>query len=553
MYVVVRTARIVASVAAVGLIASAALAAVTTNWNTDFSGLFNNSANWDNGVPGSADTAVFDRGGGVTLTATFNGTGVILPPPVFEVDKLIVRSNTVSFARGPGVNGPSFIADHDSVAGFDSSIVVGPQAGDSGTLTTAIPITAASASIGEAAGSVATVNIPSSSWTLTASVQFEPTLIVGNRGFGILSMSGGAQLHLTGVGESLIIGNQAGSGGGVVVSDAGTAIVMEHGSQAFFYTDLFVGGAGAGELSITGGGMVTDDNGDVGGAGQVFVDGTNSLWSNEREVQIGAPQGEQTAESQGSLVVTNGGVLQATLGVIIHPSGTLGGNSQIICGVVSSHQLSTLENDGVIAPGSATGTIIGRLDIFGNLQQTSTGHIQIQIAGRSGAQYDQLSVNGTAQLGGALDVTLSNFSPQAGDEFNILDFNFPSGTFSSVNLPALAAGLSWDTSQLNAKGILSVTGPHLAGDYNHDGVVDAADYTVWRDTLGSKTSLVADGNANGVIDAADYDVWKAHFGEHAGSGSGSAATVPEPATLAMALIGAIALAGRRRARMLQPS
>ena len=49
----------------------------------------------------------------------------------------------------------------------------------------------------------------------------------------------------------------------------------------------------------------------------------------------------------------------------------------------------------------------------------------------------------------------------------------------------------------------------LAGDYNHDGIVDAADYIVWRNTLGQiGTGLAADGNNNGQIDTGDYDVWK---------------------------------------------
>jgi hypothetical protein len=51
----------------------------------------------------------------------------------------------------------------------------------------------------------------------------------------------------------------------------------------------------------------------------------------------------------------------------------------------------------------------------------------------------------------------------------------------------------------------------LAGDYNHDGRVDAADYTIWQDTKGSTTDLRADGNGDGVVDQKDYDLWKANF------------------------------------------
>ncbi len=54
---------------------------------------------------------------------------------------------------------------------------------------------------------------------------------------------------------------------------------------------------------------------------------------------------------------------------------------------------------------------------------------------------------------------------------------------------------------------LSPPAPSLPGDYNNDGTVDAADYVVWRDTLGSTTDLRADGNPNLVIDANDRRVW----------------------------------------------
>ena len=76
------------------------------------------------------------------------------------------------------------------------------------------------------------------------------------------------------------------------------------------------------------------------------------------------------------------------------------------------------------------------------------------------------------------------------------------------------------------------------GDYNRDGSVDAADYTVWRKWLGA-TGVVpysgADGDGNGRIEQADYTVWKSHFGQLGAiesAGSGSVASVhAEPATI----------------------
>jgi hypothetical protein len=52
----------------------------------------------------------------------------------------------------------------------------------------------------------------------------------------------------------------------------------------------------------------------------------------------------------------------------------------------------------------------------------------------------------------------------------------------------------------------------LPGDYNLDGFVDAADYTVWRDYLGQTIDHPADGDDNGVVDQNDYAIWRNNFG-----------------------------------------
>ena len=71
------------------------------------------------------------------------------------------------------------------------------------------------------------------------------------------------------------------------------------------------------------------------------------------------------------------------------------------------------------------------------------------------------------------------------------------------------------------------TGPGATSIPTHqNGVVDGADYTVWRDTLGSISNLAANGNGNSVIDAGDYDLWKQSFGRASGAGSDSSALCP---------------------------
>jgi hypothetical protein len=89
------------------------------------------------------------------------------------------------------------------------------------------------------------------------------------------------------------------------------------------------------------------------------------------------------------------------------------------------------------------------------------------------------------ELGGTLEISLADgFIPELGNSFDILDFNTVSGSFAEMNLPALEGGLEWGTSQLLVDGTLYAGAIPLAGDFNYDGTVDAADYTVWQDNGG---------------------------------------------------------------------
>ncbi len=92
------------------------------------------------------------------------------------------------------------------------------------------------------------------------------------------------------------------------------------------------------------------------------------------------------------------------------------------------------------------------------------------------------------------------------------------------------------------------------GDYNEDGVVDAADYTVWRDTLGKTVTAGsnANGGGSGIVDLNDYEIWRQHFGESIALGSGGGGNaqlaVPELSCvmLTLEIIGLIASAHRWR-------
>ena len=106
----------------------------------------------------------------------------------------------------------------------------------------------------------------------------------------------------------------------------------------------------------------------------------------------------------------------------------------------------------------------------------------------------------------------------------------------------------------------------LRGDYNDDDVVDAADYTVWRDQFLFAGFPVepcsgADGNCNGFIDILDYEVWLENFGRTLGNSanvlggglSDPATGIPEPSPLAFAAPAVVAFTGRRLTRLRRAS
>ncbi len=85
----------------------------------------------------------------------------------------------------------------------------------------------------------------------------------------------------------------------------------------------------------------------------------------------------------------------------------------------------------------------------------------------------------------------------------------------------------------------------LPGDYNGDGLVNAADYTLWRDG----EPLPAETATAGVTDAADYLVWTRHYRGTA-TEAASAASVPEPSTLiGLVVVAAIGCSGTRGRRL----
>ncbi|MEQ8848708.1 hypothetical protein [Botrimarina sp.] len=124
---------------------------------------------------------------------------------------------------------------------------------------------------------------------------------------------------------------------------------------------------------------------------------------------------------------------------------------------------------------------------------------------------------------------------------SLADAGLQDGTFFRIALATnsdSANAFSLDNFRL----LTELTG--LDGDYNNDGVVDAADYTVYRDNVGAPEGTLLNDPAGGLIGAAQLQAWQDNYGATVG---GSATAIPEPS--AALLIGMAALLGgapRRR-------
>ena len=250
--------------------------------------------------------------------------------------------------------------------------------------------------------------------------------------------------------------------------------------------------------------------------------------------------GETRIEEGGELLLL-GGNLDAQFVNI--EGGILAGQGNILVGSGPIH--GVVRNlRGRIAPGNG----IGELSIDGDLSNLTNGILEIQLRGTNPvAEHDRLSVGRFAFLGGTLEIDLvGSFTPSIGQMFSIIAAG--EGIVGEFDHLVLPSGFQWNIAYGPNDVVLSVVGVGLTGDYNGDGSVDAADYVVWRKSMGATgAGLPADGNGDQVVDHDDYTMWRSNFGKTSAASSATfAAGVPEPGSAMLLLVGAAAAAKRRR-------
>jgi len=251
---------------------------------------------------------------------------------------------------------------------------------------------------------------------------------VSNNASGELRAEAGKRLLFAGtVGPNLglvsLQGGTAEFSQGLTNSDVG--VIMGRGT-------LMVGGAGLannGNIALSGG--FTDIYGDItnnSGAKIVISGGATATFYDD--------------------VVNDGALFRISPGCAAVFFGSLSGGGTTGGG--------TVYIEGDLRPGHSPGEVA----FEGDLALGGGAHLVAELAGTTpGTQYDVLDVGGSLALGGTLDVDLLyGFRPQAGQTFDILDFDPEnlSGRFSAFDLPDLGGGLLWDTSNLYSTGAITV-------------------------------------------------------------------------------------------------
>jgi hypothetical protein len=249
---------------------------------------------------------------------------------------------------------------------------------------------------------------------------------------------------------------------------------------------------------------------------------------------------DSTVDAESVVVGGDGrpGVI-AMINGALNVSGVGGGEVRVenLGNVVGTGAINGTVNNvgGFVSPGLSPGVLA-----FDDYVQGPEGTLELEISGlAAGAQHDVLQVAGDANIDGTVLVRFINgFAPRQGQQFEFLTFGGAVDlTAASFEIQNLASGFEFDIA-FAAGGVtltalndgVSLIDP-IAGDYNTDGTVDAADYVLWRKSGASPEA---------------YDEWRANFGSIAGAAASLMdASVPEPRGMILFAISLCAMAALR--------
>jgi T5SS/PEP-CTERM-associated repeat protein len=404
------------------------------------------------------------------------------------------------------------------------------------------------------------------------------------------SATGVGTVEVDGPGSLLWVGSNlfVGSSGIGTLQISGGGIVDSNNRGAAATVNVTIGTRGRVELD---GGTLIGTAIDLDGllAGHGLVRGTVAVDANAF-IEVGDSQllrFDGTVTNQGSMTIESGEI--HFLGSLANSAqGAFDAPGRITLMDGTARFSTTLTNSGVIASTWGTNNIHGEITNAGNIVvasdtvavfhdavTTTTGTIDVlprgnalfladatftaasslQLAvGNDGDTNNSaaLAIAGEANLGGNLRVnTAGGFTPMLGQFFDLITADGGiNGQFANIILPGLSPGLEFGViyTANSVQLAVQIEGATIIdGDYNQDGIVDAADYTVWRDSLGATgPNLAADGDGNGIVDQADYAVWRGSFGNSSAVFAPGTTAVPEPTTLLLSVVGLVLACGASR-------
>ena len=274
--------------------------------------------------------------------------------------------------------------------------------------------------------------------------------------------------------------------------------------------------------------------------GDVFVDG------GDLEIQGDLINQSQNGSTRGAVVTLSDGVVRSSRLVNDATLVTAEGKNRLYGpvfndgdGRIAVANGSTLTfHDRVTHRGGDISVMPGSKAVFLHGLDMYGGTLSANIAGTpDDPTLGVAEIVGGGELTGLLSVGFATATaPEFGDRFQILTSTGGLTTDLSVgDTPGLPDTLTLEIeADANSVGVLVV--PKLDGDFNTDGVVNAADYTVWRN-----------GAATHDFTNEDLQSWQANYGRRLGTGGRRSLSVPEPATaLLLALAAALGRARRFR-------
>jgi autotransporter-associated beta strand protein len=257
--------------------------------------------------------------------------------------------------------------------------------------------------------------------------------------------------------------------------------------------------------------------------------------------------------NRGISLTNSGGTLHQTAGTVLTVDGPItstgagnlnkSGPGTLVLTNTNTYSGGTFINDGTLQlSGSAASLGTG----FTVVQTGTTSNTSLVIdSGVTNAIND----NSTLQLfgGGGAGVADQGFAHLGDGITEVVGFltlggvDQPNGTYGS----SLSNATFKLDEYFSGAGILQVGAiqPIFAGDYNDDGIVDAADYIVWKKNVGQPAGTLPNDDTGMPIGDDQYNLWQTNFGN---TEAGSGGAVPEPTTIALLLIALAPLIARRQ-------